>query len=389
MNLSKDKTRVIMLTHYTFRSEDAEDLDQRIFRFLKDKVKKIVLITHPFPEFGNRLSFLTVYEHGKLIIDKRVKISRGPSFLQYLQHIFIIYYFLLFTGFDFDLCISLENMSFTCIFPLRMLGLIKRLIYYSIDFVPQRFQNPLLNQFYHSLDKFACQKSDLNWVMVKEQFINRRRYNITKENSSPFVIVPNGYEIRDINIQNSKKIDFFNIVFAGGFREGTGTPLAIETIPLLIKKFPKIKLTIIGTGREEKNLKQLISKLKIKRYVDFIGFIPSFKKLTETLASKSIGLAPYKPIPGSFSYFADPSKIKLYMSCGLPVIATNITTMTKLISKTKSGIIIDYTKKNLFKAVSFLLSDKRRYQKYKDSAITLSKNFDINHILNTAIAKIP
>lgn len=389
MILSKDKTKILMLTHYTFRDKEGEDTDQRIFRDLTARVKKIVLITHPFPEFGFRYSYCTVYENGTKEKELKIYVPKGSSWFQYLYHIVLIYYFILKTGIRWDLCIAMENLSFISIFPLRSLTLIKRLIYYSIDFVPQRFPNPILNWFYHSLDKFACQHSDVNWVMTRQMIPPRQNFGVTRQNSSPFVIVPIGYDTKNIRVLPEDKIDFYNIIYAGALRESTGPQLIVESMLALIKKFPKIKLTIVGMGKDEDKLKKKIVDLKIQKHVDFVGFIPSFRKLTDTIAKKSIALAPYKPIPGSFSYYSDPSKIKLYMCCGLPVITTKVATLSNIISKTKSGIVIEYSETSLVDAIVYLLSDKKKYKSYRVSAIKLSEKFDIDRILYYAFKKIP
>jgi len=283
----------------------------------------------------------------------------------------------------------LENLSFISIFPLRLLKLIKKLVYYSIDFTPQRFSHPFLNGIYHFIDKLACKGSDTNWVMVEEQIRKRKQYNTTKLNSAPFSIVPIGYDIKKINILPIEKIDFHNILYMGAIRESMGPQLAIQTMPMLIKKIPKIHLTIIGTGKYLDYLKELVKKLNLGSYVDFTGYIESFKQMTDLIAQKSIGLAPYMPIKGSFSYYSDPSKIKLYMCCGLPVITTNVATMSNLISKTKSGLVVDYSEKSLANAIIFLLESRERYKSYKDAATKLSQKFDVNFILDKAFKKIP
>ncbi|OGE42644.1 hypothetical protein A3B45_00360 [Candidatus Daviesbacteria bacterium RIFCSPLOWO2_01_FULL_39_12] len=389
MKLNKAKTTILLVTHYMILTEDGEDTDQRIRSYLKDKVKRIVHITNPFPYIPDRDSHLIIYENGKKIQQFKVSVVKGPHWIQYLHHVLLIYYFLMKSGFSYDLCIAMENLSFMAIYPLRFLGFIKRVVYYSLDFVPTRFSNPLLNRFYHLIDRIACKLSDRNWVMVRKQMAARLKYGITANNSAPFSVVPNGYDIKKINVRLTDKIDLYNIVYAGGFREGTGVNLVIKTMPLLIKKFPNIRLTIIGTGQEEAKLKRLISDLKIGKHVNFLGYIASFWDLTDILATKSIGLAPYKPIPGSFSYFADPSKIKLYMASGLPVITTNVTTLSKVISKTKSGIVIDYSEESLYNALAAMLNNKTEYKLYKDAAIKLANRFDIGHILDFAIRKVP
>ncbi len=389
MKLYKDKTKILMLTHYAFRAEDGEDTDQRILRYLKERVRKVVLITHPFPDFNYRTSYCTIYENGNQVKQIKVAIVKGLSALQYLHHVLLIYYYLVRVGLSYDLCIALENMSFMVILPFRLLGTVKRLVYYSIDFMPQRFPNPFINWLYHFIDKLACRLSDINWVMVKEQINERRKYGAITIKSSAFTIVPIGYETKNIDIKPLNKIDFHNIVYAGGFRESMGPQLVIKAMPHLITKIPDIRLTIIGLGKDLKKLKSLIKELKVSQQVDFKGFIPGFRDLTHEISLKSIALAPYAPIPGSYSYYSDPSKIKLYICCGVPVITTKVTTISNLISKTHSGIIIDYSEKALYKAVLFLLASKKRFLNYKNAAIDLSHKFDINHIMDNAIQKIP
>lgn len=387
MNLSKDKTRILLINYYTFRSEENEDTDQRIISYLKNKVKKIFHITHPFPEFNSRYSYLTLYEDGKKIKQFKFYILGGPDWIQYLYHTLITYFCVFKSGFAYDLCITAANLSFISIFPLRLF-FIKRLVYYSVDFVPKRFSNSFLNNLYHLMDKFACKFSDINWVMVKEQIRERRKYGINQQNSAPFNIVPICYNTKSINIRPFEKIDFYNILYMGAIRESMGPQLAIQAIPYLIKKFPKIHLTIIG-GKYLDWLKDLVNKLKLKGYVDFTGYIENFGDMTDLMVQKSIGLAPYKPDPQSFSYYSDPSKIKLYMCCGLPVITTNVTTMAALITKTGSGLVIDYSEKSLADAVAKLLNNQEKYKSYKDASIKLSKKFDINFVLDNAFQKIP
>lgn len=388
MNLLQNKTKILFINYYTFRSEEGEDTDQRIIRHLKNKVKKIIHIIHPLPEFGHRYSYLTIYENGNKS-QSRLYIFNGSEWLQYLQHILVTYLFLIKSGIIFDLAIVAANLSLVSILPLRFFGCIKRLVYYSLDFVPQRFPSSLLNWLYHFLSRLSCKYSDINWVMAKQQVEGIREKGINSSNSAPFFLVPIGYETKNINILPANKINFFNIVYSGGFREAYGPQLAIKALPLLINKIPNIRLTLIGAGKYEPELKRLIKLLKVSRYVDFKGFVPKFKDLTNILAQKSIGLAPYAPIPGSNSYFSDPSKIKLYISCGLPVITTNVTTISGLITKTHSGIVIDFSEQALANAVIHMLTNNNQYNTYKNSAVRLSGKFDIGYIIDSAIKKIP
>jgi len=389
MKLSKDTTKVLYINHYMTRGKNSEETDQKTINFLLDKTKKIVFIGNPFPTSPFKETLMENYENGRLTRDERVPTWKGPEILQYLNHILMTYLLLLKVGLRYDLCIAHENLSFFILYPLRLLGMIKRLVYYSVDYVPQRFSNQLLNKIYHFLDRFACKHSDLNWVMVKEQIKIRRKNSITKKDSSSFALASVGYNFKLIKIKSVDKIDFYNIIFAGALLENSGPQLGILALPYLLKKFPKIYYTIIGKGIYENELKKLIKKLKVEKFVKFTGYIDSFKKMSQIISKGSIGLAPFVPNPNSLSFYSDPSKIKLYLACGLPVITTNVTTIAPLIRESRSGEIINFSEKDLAKTVVKMLSSKGKYESYKKAAIKLSERYDINNILKKAFERIP
>lgn len=371
------------------RGINSEETDQKTINFLKEKIRRMIFIGNPFPTSTFKDTIMERYENGRLVKEEKVPTWKVPETLQYINHILITYWLLLKVGLRYDLCIAHENLSFFVLYPLRRLGIIKRIIYYSVDYTPKRFPNPLLNKIYHFLDRFACKHSDLNWVMVKEQITIRRKNGIAEKNSSPFTLVPVGYNFKLVTVKPAEKIDIYNIIFAGALLENAGPQLAIKALPLLLKKFPKIHYTIIGKGIFEKDLKTLVKKLGLENKVKFTGYIESFTDLVKTLSNASIGLAPFLPNPDSLSFYSDPSKIKLYLVSGLPVITTTVTTIAPFIKSSKAGIVIEYGEENLFQAISKMLSNINTYKLYKDSAIKLSKKYDIDNILTEAIKKIP
>lgn len=389
MRFLKDQTSVLLINHYMTRAEGSEETDQRTLNFILGKVKKIVHVAFPFPDSPFNQVIVETFENGKLTKAEEISILKVPPTAQYIIHFFLTFYLFIRSKTIFDLCICLENLSFISLFSFRLLKTIKRLVYYSVDFSPQRFQNQLLNNIYHSLDKFAVSHSDLNWVMVKEQIQARRERDGKNMRYSPFALAPIGYKRSLIKIKAIKEIDFYNLIFAGALLENSGPHLGIKTLPLLLKKFPKIHYTIVGRGIFESELKNLVRNLNLEKKVKFTGYIESFSDLTEILSKANIGLAPFVPNPNSLSFYSDPSKIKLYLVSGLPVITTNVTTIAPLIKKSGAGEVIDYNENNLYKAVNKMLSNKKTYESYKKAAIKLSEKYDINNILKEAFRKIP
>lgn len=387
MQFIKNKTQILLLTHFVLRT-DKGPVAPLLLNYLLDKVKKIVYIEHPFPHAKHRYSYLSIYEYGTLIKQVRIPRFNIPSLLDYVINTLLTNFFLIQNFTRFDLSVACENLSLISMLPFKWLHSTGHIIYLTVDYHKKRFANPLINWVYHLFDRVSCRQSDSNWVNINQQIKARKENNLLIEKCSPFYIVPLGYDTRDIKIPSFKNINPYNLVYAGALMENSGPQLPIQTMPKLVKRFPNIRLTIIGTGLYEDYLKTLTKQLKLGKYVQFTGFIKSNLDLYKILTTAGVGLAPFVPNPDSLSYFSDPSKIKLYLVCGLPVITTKVTTMAEEIIQNKAGLVIDYNEEDLYKAVSYLLDNKKRYRSFKNRAIFLSKRYDINRILSKAFKKI-
>lgn len=389
MRFYKEKTRVLILSHFLinpFENNSAASTAMR--NFLLKKVKKVVQIEQPFPDSKDKFSYLFIYENGLLKRKFKTKTNLGPAWFVYLMQTVVAFFFTLLSFSKYDLCIACENLSFFAVLPFRKLGLIKKLVYYSVDYVDQRFQNKLMNKIYHALDKFACIYSDVNWVVVEHQIEGRRKNNIPIGKCAPFRIVPIGFRLREINVLPLERTNYCHLMFCGTLRPSAGPQLIISALPPILKKFPKTKLTLVGGGEYKRELKLLTKKLGVADSVRFLGRVVKHKDLIEILTKGSIGFAPYMPDPKSLSVRSDPGKIKLYLACGLPVITTKVATSWPEISKNKAGLVIDFDEKELFKATEYLLVNKNRYKEYKEGAVSLSKRYDIDMIFDNAFKNL-
>ena len=106
-----NKSKVLIFTHYAFRSEESEDVDQRIVTYLKKHVGKIVQITHPFPEFDNKYSYLQIFEGQKRISEFKISVIRSASFIRYLHHIIIILFLISIFAFGLMCLTNIINLS--------------------------------------------------------------------------------------------------------------------------------------------------------------------------------------------------------------------------------------------------------------------------------------
>jgi glycosyltransferase involved in cell wall biosynthesis len=155
----------------------------------------------------------------------------------------------------------------------------------------------------------------------------------------------------------------------------------------LIKKFPDVRLEIIGTGPFEGELKEMVKRKKLEKWVNFLGRM-GHDKLMQYLPTCGIALATYEPDPNSITYYADPTKPKEYLACGLPVIITKVPWIAKEIEKAPMGIAINYDKYELVSAITKLLSDESFYKKCRDNAMEFASKLDLNKIFGKAFIKV-
>lgn len=385
MILTKEMNVLIVSHGYRLSSGGpAQDLRD----YLKPKIHNLHYVDQPFPHADYKETHFFIFKDGELLNLRKSVPVVGPEWARYIQQFFFLFSFLLFSSTKYDLCFALDNHSILTTYLFRKINRIKKLIYYSIDYSPVRFKNPIMNYLYHLCDKLACKLSDINWVVAKHMIKGRQDNGVNLKDVSPFKEVPMGFHSEEVKVFPIRKVDIFQLVYMGTILEKQGLQLAIESLPKLLKDFPKIHLTIIGTGIYEEELKTLVNKLKLTKDVTFLGFVGDKRVMYQVLTSSAIGLAPYKPTEDSFSYYADPSKIKIYLGCGLPVITTNVTAFSKVVAEEKVGIVINYSTDSFYKAIKTLLKSSKEYQKYRNSAIRLSRYYDTNTILKNAIAHL-
>lgn len=394
MKLTKD-TNILIVSHFTIKEgETTEVFPGNIRNFLLKKIGKVVYIDHPFIKSqGISSDFISsqirIYEDGLKTNQLTSPALRLPSIILFIYQLFLTIFFIIIKPTKYDLCIACDNLSLISVFIFRKIGIIKRLVYYTVDYSPKRYSNFFLNDLYQYTDKLASRISDINWVAVENMMEAKVQNGLNLKISSPFQVVPIGFSRDNIPIKPTEKVNRFNLIFVGMLFEKQGLQLVIEILPELIKKYPKIELTIIGSGPFENKIKKSVLLNKLKNNVKFTGYINNHQEIVKYLTDYGgIGLAPYIPAIGDYTYYADPSKIKLYLLCGLPVITTSVPPIAKEIAKNKAGIVVKYSKSSLMDSICTLL-DEKRYSKIRNSALKMANNYDTNLLLSKAFQRLP
>lgn len=384
MDLEKKlkKLDVVMVSHI-FVTGAFLDLEE----YLKAKVKSLLFIGHPFSFRKETNSFYRYYAKGRLRKEHKAFSLKLPEMLLYFKDAFYTFWWVLTQKTKFDLYMAADNFDAYLGLWLKKLNKVSNVVFYTIDYIPQRFSNPFLNFLYHYFDRQCLENCNMVWNISPNMAKAREQFAGLKPGEcSPQIVVPQGiWHNRIPKIPLGKKSKQ-RIIFLGHLVERQGVDLVIQAMKEVVKKIPKAELIVIGTGSYEVNLKALVIKEKLEKTVTFTGYIENDQDIEMELAKSTIAVAMYKPTKDSLTYFADPGKIKNYLSAGLPIILTNVPPIAVDLEKKRCAIISDYSKSELSKHIIDLLLNTHILKKYSKNAIDYASNFDYNKIYNRAFS---
>lgn len=380
MKFDKDLSRkkVIIATHF-FMIGAAQDLQEYL---LINKVGKLLFIEHPlFLQRNLKNTGYRLYKKGHKIKERIEKFGDPPYIIAYFLHALFNLIYVVNAREKWDLYVGSNNLNAITGVILQKLGFVDKTIYYVIDYNPKRFQNRLINFIYHVLDRLCVRFCNETWNLSPRMEIARKKYFGFE--SPRQKVVPVGIwikRIRKLNISHSEK---HTLVFVGHITKKQGIQHVLEALKIIKNKIKDIKFLIIGSGDYLEKLEETAKKLEVQNHVKFTGHFQNQEDIEKILCRCSVAIAPYeKYVDGelSFTYFADPSKIKSYLSCGLPVLLTNVTHNAKALEAQKCGIIINDNKKSIARAVVTLMRDGEKLKEYRKNAISYSLQYDWNEI---------
>ena len=77
----------------------------------------------------------------------------------------------------------------------------------------------------------------------------------------------------------------------------------------------------------------------------------------------ALAIAPYNPNDkNSFSFYADPGKVKVYLGCGLPIVITEVPSIYKILVQEKAGLTAKYEGKDFADKIEKVMEDIKNYR---------------------------
>ena len=228
--------------------------------------------------------------------------------------------------------------------------------------------------------KFIYLKSD-TIIAQSDSFREhlKKKYNLKHKIYTLFQ--PSDFEFQKYNYKKNKT---HYLTFAGNFGNA-------QDFDILIKAFnsgklkKNIKLNLIGSGKQYKNVEEKIKKLKLKNLINLIPYMNK-NKLKKILNSSSAlvitlknGKSLNKTIPGKF---------QTYVSFGKPLLVSSNSVVNSIVSKNKIGFVskfndLDQLIYNINKIPNLSENKKKNIFLFKKKVY--EQKFDLNKVINKLI----
>lgn len=127
----------------------------------------------------------------------------------------------------------------------------------------------------------------------------------------------------------------FTVGFVGTLKPWHGLTNLVEAFDMLQCRYQDTRLLIVGDGPEREKLEEVLSARGLLEASKFTGAVAP-KDVPGLLASMDTAIAPY---PNQSNFYFSPLKVYEYMAAGLPVVASRVGQLMKLIQNGVNGFL--------------------------------------------------
>lgn len=196
-------------------------------------------------------------------------------------------------------------------------------------------------------------------------------------------VIPMGVDLSKFNpknysdqIKRKYKIKGPFLLFVGRLTEKKGVQYLIKAMPLIIKKYPRTKLLIVGGGEMQDKLIKLTKKLEMEKYIIFTGpkpndHLPKYYATADIFIGPSIR-AKNNDTEGFGLVFVES------IGSGCLTVASELPSIKDIIKKNKTGFFVkEKDSLSISNTVIKLIEKKNNLKKFRyDARNYMVNNFD-------------
>lgn len=259
---------------------------------------------------------------------------------------------------------------------LKLCGKTGKFIYFTIDFTEKRFNNPVVNFFYHLADRICLLCATEVWSVSSRITAKRASQGVKPSRNKLLVNSPDFTSIKRREYDGNQ-----DLIVISPLSKALNLSPIINALKPLFPKYPKLKLDIIGTGDEEENFKKMVKDQGLEDRVVFLGW-KQHDEIFDIMCSSFLGFALYTG-SASFNIYGDSMKAREYVACGLPVVINTIPSTADDVKKYNAGLVLDdIDEAKITDFIKKCLDDKKYYLELRDNAVRLGRDFDKVMILS-------
>ncbi len=130
--------------------------------------------------------------------------------------------------------------------------------------------------------------------------------------------------------------DRIDVVYMGNLEVVRGLIESVDAIAHLKSKGKRVRLRVIGRGRDEALIKQRCASHALSSDdVEFLGYIASHSEALQVLSESDVGLMPHRKNESWDTTI--PNKLFDYMAAGLPVVSSDAAPCARILRETGAG----------------------------------------------------
>lgn len=375
-----EAARFAILAHGAADSPPASGLRDHLVR----RGARVTTITHPLmPEDGDRHDVVT-YAGGRRVRRRSARLPGRPPYTYALDALVPPWPPAVDGWFAYNNLLAARGIA------ARALGRADRVVYWAVDFVPDRFgPGTLMTRAYDRLDAWVCRRADHRVDLSRAALEGRAaRHGLGPGAAAPAQVVPVGVWLDRVPQVPEDGWRARRVAFLGHLVPRQGVARLIEAVALMRGGGDAVVLDIAGRGPQEEELRGLAGRLGVADAVSFHGFLSDHRDVERFLAGASVAAAPYRDSPDSFTRFADPSKLKSYLAAGLPIVLTPVPHNAGELAREAGAEVVADDAGAIAAALGRCLASPEEWSRRRAAALTYARGFDWDTVLRGALARM-
>lgn len=299
----------------------------------------------------------------------RIRCYFSKGTLQYAEFMTKLFFRLLFKKTDYFLANDLDTLL-PNFWVSRLRG--KYLFYDTHEYftgVPELTASPMKKKVWKKLEDYIMPRLKTIYTVndsVKREYESEYNVHLSVIRNLPVTV-----NVTPAPVPEHWRGKIILLAQGAGLNEGRSCIEMIDALPLLDDRF---HLVFIGGGNAWEKLKKRRKEMQLEHRIDM---------MEKMLPSKLKSFTPLAHLGMSLDNFTDknflynlPNKIFDYMQAGVPVFATAIPEVKRIIDQYDCGITVsDTSPQHIAKVVTELMNDETRYARLKANALAASREF--------------